>query len=183
MVIHNESFLSPDEALDILKKISKRNFVSKYIYSIILFILGISIVVISFFEEDMIQSVSIGGAFIILGIGYIIYNTISIRNIPKNLIKKNPDIVEYGITNSFTLKEESFSLICTIGSQKSKHEFKYNQLSKIINEEDKILFLVSSSDVIICKKDSFKSKKEIDAFFYGLAKHKIKIKDRTKKRV
>lgn len=182
MVIHNESILTADEALESLKKISKRNYIAKYIYSILLFILGISIIVMSFFEDDMVQSLSIGSAFIIVGVGYIVYNTISIHNIPKNLAKKNPDIVEFGITNSFTLKEESFSLVCAVGKRKTKHEFKYNQLSKIINEDDKILFLVSSSDVVICKKDSFKSRKEMDAFFYGLAKHKIKIKDKTKKR-
>ncbi|MDE7385493.1 MAG: hypothetical protein K2M84_07030, partial [Anaeroplasmataceae bacterium] len=52
----------------------------------------------------------------------------------------------------------------------------YNALKKIIEYDDKICFIIGENDFYICKKENFASKKEMEIFFYGLAKHKTKIK-------
>ena len=78
MVINNETILSPTEAIESLKKVSKRNYLLKYTYSIFLLIFGLMIMILAFTEDDYIKSITIGGSFFIISLGYIIYNSISI---------------------------------------------------------------------------------------------------------
>ena len=181
MVIHNSTVLKPEEALESLIKISKRNFLNRYIYSGFLLVFGILIIIMSFTEENFVQSLSIGGVFFVIAAAFLIYNFVSIKKLPVTVQKKNPEVAELGITNIFTFKEESFFVKCQVGKKETKFESKYSDLSKIIEEDDRILFMVNQTDVLICKKDGFKSGKELDLFFYGLSKHKIKIKDKKTK--
>lgn len=181
MIIHNTTILKPEEALESLKKISKRNYLTRYIYSGFLLIFGILIMIMSFTEEDFVQSITIGGVFFAIAAAFLIYNFVSIKKLPQTVAKKNPEVAEQGITNVFTFKEESLIAKCFVGGHESKFEGKYVELNKIIEEDDRILFMVNSTDVLICKKDGFKNEKEMSLFFYGLSKHKIKIKDKKRK--
>ena len=135
MVIHNNTYLSPEEALDVLEKVSKKNYSYRYVYALLLFIFGIAIMLLSFTEDDFTRSLTIGGSFFGIGVLFLIYNIISIKRIPKEIKKSNPLVLEDGIVNEFIFKEESFSVKCKIGSINNKYEYKYNELSKIINEK------------------------------------------------
>ncbi len=180
MVITNTTNLSAEEALDSLVKVSKRNFYSRFIFASFLAIAGILIVTIVSLNGNGTDTLVLGFMFITFGLIFFLMNFISILRIPKNVKKKNADILENGMENQFIFKEESFHLTIKIGSKATKLESSYDVLRRIVEYEDRILFMLSNTEIFICKKDGFSSPKELEQFFYGLSKHKTKIKKKIK---
>lgn len=170
--------LSKEEAVASLVKISRRNYAFRFIYPLILLVFGIVILILSLQNSDQYLS---GSVFIVLAGLIAAYNAYCMIRLPHQVVKKNKELAEYGMVNEFTLKEESFSLVSKIGDQVSKYTAEYQQLKKIVEEDDVLLFMVSSTDVFIAKKDGFQTKKELDIFLYGLSKHQIKVKKRKSK--
>lgn len=96
MVITNTTKLSAEEALDSLVKVSKRNFYSRFIFASFLAIAGILIVTIVSLNGNGTDTLVLGFMFITFGLIFFLMNFISILRIPKNVKKKNADIMEHG---------------------------------------------------------------------------------------
>lgn len=176
MVIKNITKLTGEEAIEEITKYARKYYYKKYIFSGILAILGAIVIGIVASQGNSIDTMVIGLLFLSFALVLILINTYSILTLKKRTYKKNPQIVEHGMTNSFTFKEESFFLQVKIGDKISKVEYPYNTLKKIIEYDDKICFIIGDNDFYICKKENFSSLKEMEIFFYGLEKHKTKIK-------
>ncbi|MDE5715454.1 MAG: hypothetical protein K2I42_04900 [Anaeroplasmataceae bacterium] len=181
MVVRNETKLSAKEAYDSLIQITRKNYYSRYIFFMLVFIFGIVIVSVSAFNKNATDTMVIGFIFIIVAILFVAMNVTTILRTPKMVRKKNAEIEANGVFNSFIFKEESFLLNININQKITKLDLPYTSLKKIIEYDDKILFMLSPTEVFICKKDGFNSLKEMEVFFYGLAKHKTKIKKKLSK--
>lgn len=175
MVVKNETRLTANEAYDSLIKITRKNYRSRYIFFLFIMIFGIIIVTVSAINKNSTDTMVIGFIFMIVAILFLAMNITTILRTPKMVKKKNSNIEPDGILNSFTFKEESFLLNITIKQKVTRLDLPYTSLKKIIEYDDKIIFMLSSTEIFICKKDGFKSSKEMEVFFYGLAKHKTKI--------
>lgn len=175
MVIKNTTILSGEEAIEDITRYAKKYYLRKFIFPIILAVFGIIIVSIVAASGNSADTMVIGFLFFSFAIALILINTYSIFTMEKRTRKKNPQIVENGITNSFTFKEESFSLHVKIGNKVSKLDYFYKALKKIVEYDDRIIFIITDNDFYTCKKANFSSLKEMEIFFYGLSKHKIKI--------
>ncbi|MDE6660378.1 MAG: YcxB family protein [Anaeroplasmataceae bacterium] len=181
MVIKNTTHITGEEAIEIIVNYSKSYYYKKYIFSVIMAVLGSIIIGIVAAQGNSIDTMVIGILFLSFAVILALINTYSIFTLKKRTHKKNPNLVEHGMENAFTFKEESFLLQVKIGDKVSKVEYPYNALSRIIEYEDQIYFVLGDNDFYVCKKDSFKSPKELEVFFYGLAKHKTKIKKKLTK--
>lgn len=181
MVISNVTKFSGEEAIEEIAEYARKYYYKKYIFSGILAILGAVVIAIVAAQGNSIDTMVIGILFLSFALILILINTYSILTIKKRTYKKNPQIVQHGMTNSFIFKEESFSLSVKIGDKVSKVEYPYGALKKIIEYDDKICFIIGDNDFYTCKKDSFSSTKEMELFFFGLAKHKTKIKKKVSK--
>ncbi len=181
LIIKNTTVLSSEEAIHRITELSRKYYYKKYIFSGILMVLGLTILLISVFVKSANDSNIIGYLFLAFGFILTGINTLSILTIQKKIKKQNPGIMEYGMVNSFTFKEESFQLQVKIGASVNKLEYPYNELKSITETDEYITFAISSLEAYLCKKDAFQSKKELEVFFYGLAKHKTKVKKKMSK--
>lgn len=180
MVIHNKTVLSGEEVYNSLIASSRKNYFSKFAFSFALVLVGAAIAFISFFINQS-DSMTIGFLFLGVGVLYTLMTLISYFRLPAKLQKNNSEVIANGMINNFTFKEESFQLHSLIGTHTAKFDFKYEELYKIIEYDETIVFMLSKSDLFICKKECFASLKEMSVFFYGLSKHKIKIKQKLSK--
>lgn len=175
MVIKNTTIYTGEEVVEEIVHFGRKSFYKKFIFPSILLILG-AIVVLITFQSDSRTSLMMGLLFLIFSCILILMNVISIITLRKRTKKKNPELLKFGMKNDFTFKEESFILLVTIGTKTTKLEYFYKDIKRIIEYDEKILFLITDADFYSCRKDTFHSPKELDVFFYGLEKHKIKVK-------
>lgn len=180
MVIQNKTVLSGEEVFQSLLKASKKNYRLKFILCISLTVISIAILLLSLVSSNPADNLVIGFAFLIITILYFLVNLISYLRIPAKIRKTNKVILEQGMQNDFTFKEESFSLITRSADKQEKYEYPYSNLNKIVELDEIILFKLSATEIFICKKNGFQTPKEMDVFFYGLGKHKIKVKKKLK---
>lgn len=181
MVIKNTSIFSGEEAIEEISNYARKYYYKKYIFAGILGVLGAIVISIVAAQGNSMDTMVIGLLFLIFAIVLVLINTYSIFTMEKRTKKKNPQIVEHGMINSFTFKEESFSLQVIIGDKVSKLEYPYQALKKIVEYDNKICFVITDNDFYTCKKENFSSLKELDVFFYGLMKHKTKIQKKLSK--
>ena len=180
MVIKNETVLTGEEVFTFLVKSTKKTFYSKFIFIISIGLIGLFIIISSLLTETTIDSLVIGCIFLFFDLLLLGMNVVGYIRVPKKIKINNQDVTELGMINNFTFKEQSFILAVTIGSRTTKIESEYKELSKIIEKDDRILFMLTNTEAFICKKSGFASLKELELFFYGLDKHKIKIKKKIK---
>lgn len=181
MVIHNETTFTSEEAIAELISISKKYYIKRFYFPIVLALFGIIILIIVSLEGNKTDTYIIGSIFLVLSLVFVILNIISLIRVPKLVKKKNPDIEAYGMVNSFVFKEESLFITVKVGSSVRKQESSYAQLKKIVEYEDRINFIMHTNTMHICKKSGFKNQKEMEVFFYGLSKHNTKIKKKIRK--
>ena len=181
MIIKNTTILTGEEAIEELSKYSKVHYMKKFIFPSILLFLGILVIIIVSRQENATNTILLGTLFMSFAAVLALMNFISILTIKGRTKKKNPKLMECGMKNAFTFKEESFILHVSVGEETSKMEYPYKNIKKIVEYDSEILFWITDNDFYICKKDFFASKKEMDVFFYGLEKHKIKVKKRMTK--
>ena len=181
MILKNTTILSGEEAIEEIVLTSKKYYYKKYIFSGLLLLVGIITlaVVLSLGNEQ--DSTILGYLFIAFGFSLAAINTYSIASIKRRTQKQNPALAEKGLTNSFTFKEESFQRLVKIGSKVNRIEYPYTALKQIIEHEDRISFVISALEIYICKKSAFQNPKDVEQFFYGLSKHKIKVKKKLSK--
>lgn len=182
MVIQNKTVLSGEEVYQSLLKASKKNYRFKFIFCAVLAVISVVILLLSMVSSNQADNLVIGFAFLIITVLYLLVTLISFFRIPAKLRKTNESILQQGIQNDFTFKEESFSLITHSADKTEKYEYTYSNLNKIVELEEVILFNLSATEIFICKKNGFKTPKEMDVFFYGLSKHKIKVKKKMKQK-
>lgn len=176
MVIQNKTVLSGKEVYSSLLKTSRKAFMSKFIFTGVLTLIGLITVILVLSTNNATDSLVIGFMFLTIAILYGAMALISFGRLPSKIKKQNFEIVQNGMINKFTFKEESFQLTTVSGDKSEKYEYRYEELKKIVEEDQQILFYLSASTMLFCKKDGFSTPKEMDVFFYGLSKHKIKIK-------
>lgn len=175
MVIKNTTVYTGEEVVNEIVQYGRKSFYKKFIFPSILLILG-AIVILITFQGDSKTSLMMGSLFLIFAGILFLMNVVSIFTLRKKTQKRNPEILKFGMKNDFTFKEESFILLVTIGTKTTKLEYFYKDIKRIIEFDEKLLFMITDTDFYSCKKETFHSKKELDLFFYGLEKHKIKIK-------
>lgn len=176
MIIKNLTILTGEEAIIDIITAQRKAYAKKYIFAVVLLILGLFAITILAIQGNGIDAMVVSLLFIFLGLIFAAINTYNILTLRKKTIKNNQKILEYGISYTFIFREESFSLIIKSGSTTNKMEYSYFDLKKIIEREATIDFVFADNNYYSCKKDSFTSPKELEQFFYGLSKHKIKFK-------
>lgn len=179
MIINNVTTLSSKEAINELVSVERKSYFKKYIFTALITILGLSLVIYIAIEGKKIDSIIVGILFLIFGSLLTIINTYYIFSTRKRIIKKNPLLSENGLTYSFIFKEESFTVNIIIGKDNKKLEYSYKELKKIYEHDGSIYFILIDNTYYRCKIDSFNNKKELELFYYGLSKHKIKYKRKT----
>lgn len=180
MILKNTTILSNEEAIDEIVCASKKYYNKKFIFSGFLIGIGIVMLAIMLGLSKGQDSALLGYLFISFGTVLCALNIFSILSIRRKAQKQNPILFEQGLTNFFTFKEESFQLQVKIGTNINKVEYAYVALKEIVDYDDKIAFVVSPLEIYICKKDAFQNPKEVEQFFYGLSKHKTKVKIKHK---
>ncbi|MDE7161947.1 MAG: hypothetical protein K2N65_04225 [Anaeroplasmataceae bacterium] len=181
MIIKNTTHFTGEEAVEEISKYSKKVYYKKFIFPSILFVFGIIAVIIVAQQDNPANTFLLGALFILFAGILFLFNLFSLLTIKKRTCKKNPKLVEFGMKNEFTFKEESFTLHSSIGEETTKMEYPYMNIKKIEEYDTEILFWITDTSFYSCKKDAFPSEKELDVFFYGLEKHKIKIKKKLSK--
>ncbi len=182
MVIQNKTVLSGEEVYQSLIKASKKNYRFKFIFCTTLAVISIVILLLSMVSSNQADNLVIGFAFLIVTVLYLLVTLFSFFRVPAKIRKTNASIIQQGMQNDFTFKEESFSLITRSGDKTEKYEYSYTNLNKIVELDEAILFNLSATEIFICKKNGFKTPKEMNVFFYGLSKHKIKVKKKFKQK-
>lgn len=178
MVIKNKTVLSGEEALSDLVKIARKNFKTRFILGGVLAAIGIIVLIINLVGSNTLDYMVIGTMFIVFSLVYLIQVGFSYARIAKKVIANNPVATTAGMINNFDLKEESFIINVTIGDKSNRFEIPYTSLNSIIEYDNEIHFVYSSSQIFICKKSGFAEKAELKVFLYGLSKHKIKVKNK-----
>lgn len=176
MIINNVTTLSSEEAINELVNVERKSYLKKYVFTALLTILGLIVVIYIAIAGEKIDSIIVGILFLIFGIFLTFINTYYILSMKKRIIKKNPLLIDNGLTYSFTFKEESFIVNIIIGKESKKLEYSYKELKKIYEKDGSIYFILIDNTYYRCKIDSFKDKKELELFYYGLSKHKTKYK-------
>ncbi len=176
MIINNVTTLSGEEAINELVNVERKSYFKKYIFTALLTFLGLSLVIYIAIAGEKIDSIIVGILFLIFGSLLTIINTYYILSMKKRIIKKNPLLLNNGLIYSFIFKEESFTVNVIISKENKKLEYSYKELKKIYEHDGSVYFILIDNTYYRCKIDSFKNKKELEQFFYGLSKHKIKYK-------
>ena len=181
MVVKNHTVLTSEEVYKSLLAAARKSYLGRFIFASALAVFGIIIVIVVASSGNATDTLVTGLMFLIFALIFALINTISFIRLPKKVAKRNSDVIEGGMINDFVFKEESFSLSSKIAGKVSKFEGKYNELNKIVEEDKQILFVLGQTETIVCKKSGFASPKEMNLFFYGLSKHKTKIKNKLDK--
>ena len=164
-----------------LLSIARKGYLSRFIFAAALAVFGIIIVIVVASTGNGTDTLVTGVLFLIFAFIFVLINIISLIKLPKKIAKRNSDVIAAGMVNDFVFKEESFTLSSTIAGKTSKFTGKYNELNKIVEEENQILFVLGQTEIFVCKKSGFENPKEMNIFFYGLSKHKTKIKSKLEK--
>lgn len=185
MVVENKSVISKEKAYESLYASSKRNLVKRYIYALLLVVVGIGIIVYSLLVKSESQSSMIvfGGTFTALGIAVAVYTLISIIKAPKDIRKQNPSICEYGVTYEYRFREQGCDLVLNINGKKSKGTYPYTEFKKVYEYEDSFEIRLASSQVLYALKEGFQNERMIEFFKKNLQTNKkLKIISKIEKK-
>lgn len=180
MIIKNRTVFPGEEVRKTILEENSMEFWKRMIIVGFFLVVGSLVIIINTFSSKE-------SFYLVLGIGLIIYSSLSFALDIYKLKKSNKNIdkdfgyeIEHGIIYDFDFHEEKFKLKISVGDRNSKVECFYNNLKKIVNKDDCIIFTLSGRSSYKCKKNGFKDSKQEELFFYGLSKHKIKISDKRK---
>ena len=177
MIVENKTYVSKEHIYSKIKTNFNKRIYVKYIYIFLLIIIGIAVIIMAIRNGSPLDSIIIGCLFLICSLIFLYINIKNMLEVPKNIEKKFSDFIKFDNLNCFFFKEESMSLNIIINNKNYKLEEKYCNFKRIIDYNNVILFIPKNSEYFyVCDKDGFKNKKELELFYYGLRKHKIKIK-------
>lgn len=159
MVVHNLSNISGDDAYKSLIQSARKQSSRLYIYIVATILIGVPLLIVGLTRLDS-QYITMAGIFLLLSITLIVYSTIMYFQAPKDIKKKNEEIIRDGVTYDFTFKEKSCDLIVINSGKKAKTNYPYTEFKKIFEYSDRFVIRLSSNDVIICLKNGFSGEKD-----------------------
>lgn len=179
MIVSNTSYIDADLAYKTLYKTSKKSLANKFLFAILMLILGIPLIIMGLTLNQSLYTM-VGSMFSAFGVAYIIVNVINLIKLPKKIKKSNEEVCQNGITYLYKFKEQSIHIECKSNNKTSKADYSYNNLKKVNEYEDLYEFVFSSNEVMYILKSGFENKKMIDFFIKNLTLNKKKIKNKIK---
>ena len=175
MVVYNKTSITSEEAKKVLIKSSKIEYSKKYIFSIILILVGIPIMVYGFYQNNTVYWV-FGSIFIAFAIVLVGFNTIQMFKIPKVVNEKNPEVCEHGVFYDYRFKEHSVYLIAKSNDRSTKFEYNYTMLKKIYEYKDRYELKFQDNVSLYVNKSGFENEKMEEFFRKNVTTSKKKIK-------
>ncbi|MGM9969360.1 MAG: YcxB family protein [Anaeroplasma sp.] len=175
MIATNITEITSEEAIKILCISTRKNYLKKYILSIVLMVCGIPVTLVGYFNDQTFQF-TMGTLFIAISIVYTIINSISLVKIPKYVMSQNEDICKNGVIYEYKFKEQSINVVCKSANKTNKLNYEYSDVKKIVEEEDKYILYLKEYMILYVYKSGFENKKMEEFFVINLQKNKKKIK-------
>ena len=177
MVVYNKTSISKDDAITMLNKSTKIEYMKKFVFPLLMLSAGLPIMIYGLVTKDAIY-ISFGGVFIAFAIVLTVYNFIQFLKIPKVVIEKNKEVCEYGVLYDYRIKEHSIFFIATTNNKNIKGEYGYNSLKKIYEYPTKYELKFSDNVTLYVNKEGFQDKKMEEFFRKNIQTSKRKIKTR-----
>lgn len=167
-------------AFESLYKSGKTINNKKYIYALIITLIGLGVVIYGVTSQN-VQWTTTGGIFGAFGIGLAIYNMILIMRLPKEIKKNNKDILEYGVTYTYRFREQGVDLTIICNGKKSKGSYDYAEFKKVYEYEDRYIMKLKDGEVVYVLKNGFQNDRMIDFYKKNVTlNRKLKIVDKKK---
>lgn len=175
MVVYNKTSITSEEAKRVLIKSSKIEYSKKYVFSIVLILIGIPVMIYGFYQNNTIYWV-FGSIFIAFAIVLIAFNTYQMFKIPKVVYEKNAEVCEHGVAYDYRFKEHSVYLIAKSNDRTTKFEYNYNHLRKIYEYNDRYELKFQDNVSLYVSKSGFENEKMEEFFRKNVTTSKKKIK-------
>lgn len=179
MVVTNKTELTKEEMLSSLVVQTKKAQNSKFLLSGILFVCGVILTISSLINPNN-SYISIGITLIIFSLFYIGFAIINIIKAPKNLEKQNADILDNPMSYEYTFKEQSFQVNIHAANKNSKLPYKYSNIKKIYEYENRFEFKLDDNLLLFIHKSGFAQEKGLDFFKKNILLNKKKIINKIK---
>lgn len=182
MIVHNISNISGKDAKKALVDSARRMIVKNYIYLVLATALGLPLLIYGIVTLNS-QFISMGAIILAFALCIFIYIQILYIRTPKDIEKKNQDVIRDGIIYDFSFKERSVDVIIMNSGKKSKANYNYYDFKKVFEYDDHFEIRLISKEVILVLKDGFEGDKEkmLDFFRKNLSfNKKLNIADRRK---
>lgn len=179
MIVYNKTELTKDEAFESLVKETRSSYMYRFILGIIVTLCGIGLLFFGYLNKQN-DYIVVGYLFLVFGLLYFLMSIYAILKAPKKVYLKNKEICDNGITYNYTFKEQSFEVLVISNDKKNKLPYKYYDIKKIKEYEDKYQFNLKSRLILYVKKSGFENQKMEEFFKKNVAINKIKIKNKIK---
>ncbi len=179
MVVHNKTTLTNEEAFDALLKETRSNYFFRFILSAVVTVFGLVILLYGYIQEDSNYIIT-GYLFLIFGLLYFAMSIYATLSAPKKVRMRNQEICENGITYNYTFKEQSFEVVAITSERKNKLPYKYYDVKKIKEFEDKYQINLKSRFILYVKKSGFENEKMEQFFKKNITINKLKIINKIK---
>ncbi len=180
MVVHNKTNLDKEEMLSSLIKTTKKGQLGKFIISTIIFLCAILLIIYGHMAKES-NYLMVGYMFLAFSMVYYGIGLFTILRIPKKVLKQNKEAYEQGVIYDYTFKEQSFQVNVISLGKKTKLPYKYNDIKKILEYENRYEFRLSENLVLFIYKNGFDNPKMEEFFLKNLQKNKKKIKNKIPK--
>lgn len=180
MIVYNVTKLEKEDALINMLKEARIQHIYKFITALIVVLCGAGILIYGYVDKNLIYKIT-GYLFLGIGLLMLLHAIYTFIKLPKAIIKANPEICENGGEYSFTFKEQSFQVVINSLSKKMKYNYKYSDIKKILEYDDKYILKLTDNYVLYVFKNGFDSSKSEEFFKRNLSINKKKIKDKRKK--
>ncbi|MBQ9900061.1 MAG: hypothetical protein IJM36_02905 [Acholeplasmatales bacterium] len=175
MVVKNRTELSGEKTTEILLKSASRDQRKKYLYVLVIFVIGILSLVIGLIIKEA-NVITMGAVISAIGVAFVIYVIVDLKMMRKRVEKNNPEIIKTGILYNFTFKENSVSIEAKIGEKNKNLKYSYMYLKGIYEYNDGYEIIFNESDSIYVLKSGFESEKMEEFFRKNITTTKKKIK-------
>ena len=182
MQVHNVSNISGEEAYNSLYQAAKRNLNKNYIYLLFGLCFGVPVFVYGLVQKN-VQYISMGAILVAFLLAIAVFIVVMLIRIPKDIKKKNHDVITDGISYDYIFKEKSCDVIISNSGKKKKLSYSYLDFKRVFEYSNFFEIRLVSKEVMLVKKDGFESEKEkmIEFFKKNLSSNsKLKIVNKIK---
>lgn len=177
MVVYNKTVIDKEEVLSSLVKITRMGQLSRFILSTIILLCGLPLAIYGHISSDSNYTM-VGYVFLAFAVVYYGMSIFTVVQAPKKVYKQNKDICDYGMTYNYVFKEQSFQVQLSSMGKNKKLPYKYSDVKRIYEYEDKYEFRLVENQVLFVYKIGFENERYEDFFRKNLLKNKKKIRNK-----
>ena len=163
MVVENVSNISGEMAFEALYSSIKQGNNKKYIYALVILVIGAGILMYGIFSAQSMW-LTAGGIFAAFGVGLILYNLVMSFRAPKDIRKNNKEIVENGVIYTYRFREQGVDLQINCNGKRSKGTYLYSDFKRIFEYNDRFEMKLKDGDVLFVIKSGFTNDRMIEFF-------------------